>query len=61
VSPTPISAKPIATAARPVIIDLGTLGGFDSFAYDINELRQIVGESDIASTSGAMPSNGTRA
>ena len=40
---------PTAASAAPQITDLGTLGGDSSFARDINEPGQIVGESTTAS------------
>jgi hypothetical protein len=41
--PTPINAQ-----GRYTITDLGTLGGFDSLAYAINDLDQVTGYADLA-------------
>jgi probable HAF family extracellular repeat protein len=43
VQPTPVNEQ-----SRYTIIDLGTLGGFDSLAYAINDLDQVTGYADLA-------------
>jgi len=52
---------PLTTTGSPTV-DLGTLGGNNSYAYDVNSSFQIVGESEINSfgyTHGFLYSGGT--
>src|SRR5258706_1454786 len=45
---TGIAPAALAAAAPYTILDLGTLGGTDSYAYGINSSRQVVGEASNA-------------
>lgn len=52
-----ILVSSFATAQSPTVTDLGTLGGTESFAYEVNNLGQIVGASNITETEAGSPTH----